>query len=71
MKRSYEKNKTFTEDDQAKKSKLMKEVTVLMPLISKVYYVPESHEGAEVTLKINNKEELIEFKVELPLLKIN
>lgn len=61
MKKSFEKNKTFTEDDQRKYSKLIAESNALIPLIYKTYYVPESIEGAEVSLKLNEYKGLVEL----------
>lgn len=65
IQKSYEKNKEFTVLDQTKYATLTKEITKLIPLINKVYYVPETIEGAKVTLQVNNKEELIEFRDKL------
>ncbi|BBH20178.1 hypothetical protein Back11_15230 [Paenibacillus baekrokdamisoli] len=65
MQKSYKENKKFTEQDQTKYATLINEITTLIPLIYKVYYVPESQEGAKVTLKVNNKEALIEFRDKL------
>ncbi|WP_419871386.1 hypothetical protein [Candidatus Pristimantibacillus sp. PTI5] len=65
IQKSFEDNKEFTALDQTKYVTLIKEITELLSLISKVYYVPASVEGAEVTLQINNKEDLTEFKNKL------
>lgn len=65
IKNSYEENEEFTDDDQAKYSMLVQQSHDLLSIMPKVYYVPESQEGAEVTLKINNKEELIKFRDKL------
>lgn len=65
IQKSYEENKEFTELDQTKYATLTKEITMLIPLIYKVYYVPETIEGGKVTLQVNNKEELVAFRDEL------
>lgn len=61
MQDSYEANGGFTEQDRSKFETLQKAITELIPLIHQVYYVPESVEGAEVTLQVNNTEELRAF----------
>jgi hypothetical protein len=65
IQKSYEENKEFTVLDQTKYATLTKEITELIPLINKVYYVPETIEGGKITLHVNNKEELLEFSDEL------
>lgn len=65
IQKSYEENKKFTELDQTKYATLTNEITKLIPLIYKVYYVPETIEGAKVTLQVNKKEELVAFRDKL------
>lgn len=68
IKRSYVKNGKLTEDDQASYSKMMKQSEMLISSLSKVYYVPDSLEGAEVTLDINKNDDyrkLLELNKEL------
>ncbi|WP_138755988.1 hypothetical protein [Paenibacillus sinopodophylli] len=62
MQESYKENNIFTEEDQTKYATLITEITALLPLISKVFYVSESQEGAKVTLEVNNKETLLTFR---------
>lgn len=65
MQKSYTENQSFTEQDQEKYSTLISRIDELMPLISKVYYVPEPVEGAKITLKVNDKKELLAFRNDL------
>ncbi|TXK84685.1 hypothetical protein FU659_07605 [Paenibacillus sp. N3.4] len=62
IKNNYEENKRFTEDDQIKFSTFVQKTNELLSILTRAYYVPGSHEGAKVTLKMNNKEELIAFR---------
>jgi len=62
---SYTINLKFTEDDNIKYQALLEHIKTLLPLITKVYYDPASIEGAETTLKINNKDSLILYNDEL------
>lgn len=54
----YYKNKQFTELDKEKYQKAITEIDTMIPLIYKVYYVPNSKEGAEPKLQIENFDEL-------------
>jgi len=54
----YYKNKQFTEQDKEKYQKAITEIDTMIPLIYKVYYVPNSKEGAEPKLQIENFDEL-------------
>jgi len=54
----YYKNKQFTEQDKEKYQKAIIEIDTMIPLIYKVYYVPNSKEGAEPKLQIENFDEL-------------
>lgn len=56
---SYAENGHFLEVDEQKYAIIMRNSEVLLSLMSGVYYVPESQEGAEVTLDISNYEELV------------
>lgn len=56
----------LTSEDQELYTMPRNKITELIPLISAVYYVPESQEGAKVTLRLNDeKSELIELRDEL------
>lgn len=54
----YYKNKQFTEQDKEKYHKAIAEIDTMIPLIYKIYYVPNSKEGAEPKLEIENFDEL-------------
>lgn len=58
LENSYDKNEQFNEQDQEKYKKAMEEIDTMIPLIQEIYYVPDSKEGAEVKLKIENFGEL-------------
>lgn len=61
LEESYTVNQGFTKEDEF----LLDHMQSLIPFIHKVYYVPESVEGAKVTLNLNNKDMLIAFNDEL------
>jgi len=58
LENNYNQNKQFTEQDKEKYKKAMEEVDTMIPLIQEIYYVPNSKEGAEPKLKIENFGEL-------------
>lgn len=57
MKKSYELSGNLTQEDQMRYSEILKQSETLISLLSEVYYVPDSLEGAEVTLEINKNDE--------------
>lgn len=50
----YDKSEQFTEQDKEKYKKAIAEIDTMIPLIYKVYYVPNSKEGAEPKLEIED-----------------
>lgn len=50
----YDKSEQFTEQDKEKYKKAIVEIDTMIPLIYKVYYVPNSKEGAEAKLEIED-----------------
>lgn len=56
---SYAENGRFLEADEDKYALIMRDSEALLSLMSEVYYVPESQEGAEVTLNISNYDGLV------------
>ncbi|TKI63270.1 hypothetical protein FC756_18395 [Lysinibacillus mangiferihumi] len=58
LENNYDQNKQFTEQDKEKYQKAITEIGVMISLIHEIYYVPNSKEGAEPKLKIENFGEL-------------
>lgn len=59
IRESYAENGEFSEEDVEKYAIIMRDSEELIPLLYKVYYVPESVEGGEVTLDISDYDELV------------
>lgn len=58
LENNYNKNKQFNEQDNEKYQKIITEINNIIPLIQEIYYVPNSKEGAEPKLEIENFDEL-------------
>ncbi|MFJ3387808.1 hypothetical protein [Lysinibacillus sp. NPDC086135] len=58
LKDRYDKSEQFSEQDKEKYKKAIAEIDAMIPLIYKVYYDPNSKEGAEPKLEIENFDEL-------------
>jgi hypothetical protein len=58
LENNYIKNEQFTEQDKEKYQKAITEIDIMIPLIHEIYYVPNSKEGAEPKLEIENFGEL-------------
>ncbi|KEQ22490.1 hypothetical protein [Paenibacillus tyrfis] len=63
MENSYKKNKnSFTQSDNEKYLTLVKEISNLIPLMYKTYYVPGSTEGGKVRLEVVEQQGIIEIR---------
>lgn len=59
IQKSYEKNNQFTNEDKEKYKAIIQFAGELHTLITDVYTVPDSVEGAKVSLKIDNQRKLV------------
>ncbi|SDZ23576.1 hypothetical protein SAMN05421736_10851 [Evansella caseinilytica] len=65
LENNYSANGEFTDQDVIVYQSLIEEVKIILPLISDIYYVPESQEGAEPALTIDDTGELQKLKERL------
>ncbi|MFB0842832.1 hypothetical protein [Paenibacillus oleatilyticus] len=63
IEKSYKRNNnSFTESDKEKYVTLLQEMSTLIPLMYKTYYVAGSTEGGKVTLKVAEQQRITEIR---------